>query len=94
MLATKGFDAEHVHDVGLGEAEDGAIWDYAVKTQAVIATKDEDFASLISLRPEGPAMVWIRIGNTGRQALLTWFDPLLPAIVEAIGRGEKLVEVI
>lgn len=94
MLVTRGLEAEHVHDVGLGRADDAAVWRYAVERQAVILTKDEDFASLITLQPDGPAIVWIRIGNTGRQALLQWFEPLLPAIVEALDRGEKLIEVV
>lgn len=93
MLAAKGFEAEHVYDVRLGEAEDAIIWDHAANTEAVIVTKDEDFVSLITLRPHGPAVVWIRIGNTSRQALLEWFEPMLPAIVAALRSGEKLVEV-
>jgi len=94
MLAAEGFDAEHVHDVGFGEAEDGAIWDHAAKSGAVIATKDEDFVSLITLHPDGPPIVWIRVGNTSKQALLRWFEPLIPEIVAAIRNGEKLIEVV
>jgi predicted nuclease of predicted toxin-antitoxin system len=29
MLAAKGFQAEHVYDVELGEADDNRIWAYA-----------------------------------------------------------------
>jgi predicted nuclease of predicted toxin-antitoxin system len=94
MLAAKGFDAEHVHDVGLGGAEDSAIWDHAAKSGAVIVTKDEDFVSLNTLHPDGPSIVWIRIGNTSKQALLRWFEPLIPEIVAAIRNGEKLIEVV
>ncbi|CAL1242119.1 DUF5615 family PIN-like protein [Candidatus Methylocalor cossyra] len=70
MLAAKGFDAEHVHNVGRGEAEDGAIWDHAATSGAGIVAKDEDFASLITLHPNGPPIVWIRVGSTCKQALL------------------------
>jgi predicted nuclease of predicted toxin-antitoxin system len=94
MLAAKGFDAEHVHDLQLGEADDGAIWDHAAQSGAAIVTKDEDFVSLITLHPDGPPIVWIRIGNTSKQALLRWFEPLIPEIVAAIGSGEKLIEVV
>jgi predicted nuclease of predicted toxin-antitoxin system len=94
MLTAKGYDAEHVHDVELGDAEDGAIWDHAVKSGAAIITKDEDFVSLITLHPGGPPIVWVRLGNTSKQALLRWFEPLIPEIVAAIQNGEKLIEVV
>lgn len=38
MLEGKGFEAEHVHDVQLGDAEESAIWDYAMRRQAAILT--------------------------------------------------------
>jgi predicted nuclease of predicted toxin-antitoxin system len=94
MIAAKGFEAEHVCDVQLDAAADRVVWEYALKRQAAILTKDEDFVSLITLHPEGPAIVWIRIGNTSRQALIRWFEPLLPAIVTALQNGEKLIEVV
>lgn len=40
-----GHEAGHVEDVGLREAEDGAIWTHALKTGTIIVTKDEDFAA-------------------------------------------------
>lgn len=94
MLSGKGFEAEHVADINLGNAEDRAIWDYALKTGAAILTKDEDFATRIALDPSGPPIVWIRVGNTSRQALLRWIEPLLPAIEKALAANEKLIEVV
>jgi predicted nuclease of predicted toxin-antitoxin system len=41
----------------------------------------------------GPAVVWLRVGNTSRRALLDWFTPLLPAILRDLQEGERLVEV-
>lgn len=93
MLSAMGFDAEHVHDIGLGNEADWKIWEYALARQATIMTKDEDFASLLALRGNGPSIVWMRIGNTSRQALLRWFEPMVPAIVMALESGEKLIEV-
>lgn len=92
MLAAKGHGAEHVYDVDLGEAEDRAVWDYAKQVSAIIITKDEDFIVLASFQTDGPAIVWVRLGNTTKQALLNWFDPLVPAIISALENGDKLVE--
>ncbi|MGZ8190407.1 MAG: DUF5615 family PIN-like protein [Methylococcaceae bacterium] len=94
MIAANHFEAEHVYDVELGEATDTEIWEYAKKTQATIITKDEDFVVFHSIYPDGPSVIWIRIGNTTKQALLEWFEPLFPAIVKTLERGDKLVEVV
>jgi predicted nuclease of predicted toxin-antitoxin system len=56
-------------------------------------TKDEEFALLKAIEPEGPKVVWIRLGNTRRQVLLRWFERMLPAVVTALERGDFLIEV-
>ena len=70
-----------------------AIWDQAKKTGAVIVSKDSDFVTLATLESEGPAVVWIRLGNTRQKALLEWFDPLSLKILSMLERGEKLIEI-
>lgn len=63
MPAANGLDAGHVHEVGLGGAEDSAIWDHAARTGAAIITKDEDFVSLSTL-PRSGLFYTIRYGQT------------------------------
>ena len=92
-LVEQGHEAEHVHDMGLAGASDRTIWDEASKREAVIVTKDEDFASLRILRPEGPALVWVRLGNTTRRTLLGWFETLLPEIERQLLAGETFIEI-
>ena len=41
----------------------------------------------------GPPVVWLRVGNTSRRALLIWFTAFLPSIINDLQRGERLVEV-
>ncbi len=93
-LVAKGHAAEHVAERQLQAAADGAIWDYAVQAGAVIISKDEDFAQRKVLVENGPAVVWIRLPNTRRQALFDWFETVLPVVLSALERGESLVEVI
>jgi predicted nuclease of predicted toxin-antitoxin system len=92
-LDDMGHNAKHVSEVGLQSASDRAIWDYAVTTAAAIITKDEDFAQRRAL-VDGPAIIWVRLPNARRQDLLGWFEKALPAILEALDRGEGLIEVI
>jgi predicted nuclease of predicted toxin-antitoxin system len=43
-LADQGHSAQHVHDVALAGAEDSVTWNHALGVDAIIVTKDEDFA--------------------------------------------------
>lgn len=92
-LAAQGHDAEHVVDGGLEAADDRVIWSHAVSSGAVIVTKDEDFASRRTLEKEGPCIVWIRLGNTTRRETLRWFESVLPNVLEALARGDTLIEI-
>lgn len=91
-LEAKGHQAQHVYDLGLMEAGDREIWARAGATSSIIITKDEDFVTLLSTRPNGASVIWLRVGNTIRRALLAWFEQLLPQIEKALASGETLVE--
>ena len=90
-IESLGHAAEHVADSGRANATDDAIRAYAAETGAVIVTKDEDFP-VHSVMHGGPAVIWVRIGNTRRAELLRRFVLEFPAIVAALERGETLVE--
>ncbi len=94
VFTEAGHEAEHVRDVGLLGAEDGEIWRYASSCEAVIVSKDEDFAVKRVLYPGGPAVVWLRVGNCTNRALRHWFVPLLETVVARLSAGEKLIELV
>lgn len=94
LLIQAGHVSEHVAEVGLVDADDQLIWDYAGSCGAIIVTKDEDFASRKILQPDSPQVVWLRIGNCTNQALVKWFIPILPAVIERLQSGDALVELI
>ncbi|MDX2377648.1 DUF5615 family PIN-like protein [Microbacterium sp. LRZ72] len=92
MLTEHGHLAEHVTDIGPGDAADLALWTYALENGAVLVTKDEDFRDMLLLRGSPPAVVWVRVGNTRRQALLEWFEPMIERVVTLLASGNHLVE--
>ena len=92
-IESLGLRAEHVADIGMNDANDRAIWLWAKDTNAVIISKDSDFVTLATLEENCPPVVWIRLGNTRRKALLEWFSPLFPKILDALEQGEKLIEI-
>lgn len=92
-LVEAGHEAQHVEEIGLRDAEDSSIWRYAFENKAVLLTKDEDFAVRLRQSQSGPVVVWLRIGNCSNRALQMWFVPLLPAILEEIKQGNRIIEV-
>ena len=93
MMSEHGHDAEHVIDIGPADMRDRAIWLHALEHDAVIVTKDEDFASMTAFDEAAPPIVWVRVGNVSRRALLQWFLPRLEQIVSLVQSGNKLIEV-
>jgi predicted nuclease of predicted toxin-antitoxin system len=89
-----GHQAVHVADIGLLTATDRQIWDEAVSRNAVLVTKDADFPLRRAARNDGPAILWVRIGNANNKALITQLLRASPAIVDAIERGETVIEFI
>jgi predicted nuclease of predicted toxin-antitoxin system len=91
-LQEKGHQAEHVFDVGLAQSKDNPVWNDAGQHGAAIITKDEDFAEWVRRGRLGPSVVWLRVGNSSKRALLKWFDLLLPLVVQKLQEGERLIE--
>ncbi len=53
----------HVSHVGLGNAFDKAVWDYARQNDFMIVTKDADFSEMSLVSGFPPKIIWIRRGN-------------------------------
>lgn len=91
-IGCQGHQATHVFDIGMGKAEDPAIWERARGQSAAIVSKDEDFLDhwLLSQRPV--PVVWIRKGNCSNRALIAWLEPLWSEVVKRLEQGEEFIE--
>ena len=93
FLTARGLDCQHVTDLGLAQSSDIEIWRYVAAQQMILISKDEDFLHLA----EGPGasvqLVWVRLGNCRRQALLAAFESLWPRIQACLETGDRVVEV-
>lgn len=56
-------NANHVSLVGLDQANDDLVWQYARNNDYIIVTQDSDFNELVVFRGVPPKLVWIRLGN-------------------------------
>lgn len=92
-LQQSGYEAEHVLDIGLAQSKDNPIGHYVQQRSAVVISRDEDFAEWVRRGRPGPQVVWLRIGNSSKRALLAWLDPLWPGVLVRLKEGDRLVEV-
>lgn len=93
-LREAGHEAQPVREIGLREAEDETICVHALRTGAVVLTKDEDFALLARRSDTAPVVVWLRVGNCSNAELRAWLEPRLPGISQLVEQGGRVVEVI
>lgn len=93
-LAANGWECTHVQEVGLETADDRTIWQYAKERGLAIISKDEDFQALANRQGSiPPQVVWVRLGNCRKAALLEAFSRILPALRDALAAGDAVVEI-
>ncbi len=72
--------SQHIAAIGLGNASDRMVWEYAREHDLVIVSKDADFSDMGLLRELSPKVIWIRRGNCSTREI----ELLLRSHVEAI----------
>lgn len=94
FLAGMGEEAIHVLDVGLLEASDSEIWNYALSQDWIIITKDDDFQFRASVTEQPPTIIWVRVGNCSKQKIIALFQQHWEVIKQELALGAVLVEII
>jgi len=69
LLADLYPNSQHVFMLGMDQADDQAIWDYATQNDFTIVTRDSDFNDLSLIRGFPPKVIWIRRGNCSTQEI-------------------------
>jgi predicted nuclease of predicted toxin-antitoxin system len=93
FLETQGHTARHVRELGFKEAEDSVIWRHAAANDLAVVSKDQDFYFFATSPGATGKLVWVRMGNCRKQALLETFELRLPQIVGAFATGSRIVEI-
>jgi len=77
--------SSHVRLAGLSQADDHAIWDYALANGFTIVSLDADFAERATLNGPPPKVIWLRCGNQPTEIV----ENLLRDRTEAIATFER-----
>jgi predicted nuclease of predicted toxin-antitoxin system len=88
-----GRDAAAVRDLGLRDAEDREIFERARESDAILLTKDRDFAEMVMRLGPPPSVIWLRCGNTSEVRLREILESHLSGALEFLATGERLVEI-
>ncbi len=56
--------------LGMENADDRTIWNFAKDNDFVIVTKDSDFFEMTSMYGQPPQIVWLKIGNQSKAATI------------------------
>lgn len=89
LLARLGHEADHIGAMGMGDASDHAIWAEALRRDAIVVSKDSDF---LALAGTAGRLVRLRVGNRSNRDLFEIIERGLPAVIEALEAGERVVE--
>ncbi len=63
-------DSTHVRNIGLAQAPDEAVWQYAKLNDFIIVSKDADMHELSIILGSPPKLTWIRRGNCSTATIL------------------------
>jgi predicted nuclease of predicted toxin-antitoxin system len=81
-----------VREWGLENGSDLEIWDFASRNDCSIVTFDADLHDLVTLYGHPPTVIWLRIGNTSTDNLITLL-PKHSATIKAFITGSEYTEV-
>jgi predicted nuclease of predicted toxin-antitoxin system len=61
--------SNQVRLVGMAEADDRVIWQYAKTNEFVLVSQDADFADMATLYGPPPKVIWLRCGNQPNEVI-------------------------
>lgn len=87
-LRAAGWDAVHVGEIAMPQAEDVEILDFAAREKRIIITLDADFHTLLAVRSlSKPSVIRVRIEGLQGTAMSRLLLRVWPKIQEALTTG-------
>ncbi len=80
--------------LGLEQADDRQVWNYAREHEFVIVTRDSDYFDLSTIHGPPPKIIWLRTGNQTKAASLAALLNFRKDIEKAlINEGKDCIEI-
>ena len=92
-LKLTGRVAVHVTEILPSEASDLQVAEAAMKQNAILVSKDDDFVELSQRGILASPLLWVRVGNTTNERLWLVLQSLLDDAEKSFSAGEKIVEI-
>jgi predicted nuclease of predicted toxin-antitoxin system len=81
--------------IGLEQADDKTIRQYAMDNDFVVVTKDADFYEMNLLYGPPPKIIWLKMGNQSKAATIKTLLDYQPAIEQALLQDDKaFIEIV
>jgi predicted nuclease of predicted toxin-antitoxin system len=93
FFRSRGFDCQHVSEIGLERAPDVEICRFATAESRILVSKDEDFFYIASHPNSNIRLVWVRLGNCRTSALMASFEKSWLQIEQLLKAGNAVIEV-
>ena len=91
LASREGCKGEHFRSLGFQESPDRDVFLRARGAGAIVVTKDEDFANLVTTLGGPPQVIWVRTGNVRTLALLDLFNSRFDSIMKHLTAGAPLI---
>ncbi len=79
----------HVHQCGLGSADDTAIWEYAKANGFTIVSRDSDFQERSILLGSPPKVIWLRASNWKSADVASFLRAAFQVVSRFIGEDDE-----
>lgn len=81
--------------LGLERADDTAIWNHAAQHDYVLVSQDADFQERSALLGAPPKLIWLRLGNSSKTAVLKVLLERRAQIEQSLqAEGKDCVEIL
>lgn len=87
-------EAKHVRQVGLEDASDSKIFEFAKKNNYAIVTFDSDYVDLNVVRGIPPKIIWLKTGNLTTKSVAKLLNKNITLIKRFLESGQAEHEIL